>query len=298
VIKFEGCYHGHGDAFLSKAGSGAATLGVPTSPGVPAATAQATLNARYNDAESVEALLRAHPGQVAGIVVEAVAGNMGCVPPEPGFLESLRRLCDEHGTLLIFDEVMTGFRLGLGGAQEMFGIRPDLTTLGKVLGGGLPVGAYGGRRDLMEQVSPAGPMYQAGTLSGNPLGMAAGLATLRHLKSHPDIYESLERNTARLAAHIRDAVADQSFPVTLNQLGSMITVFFSDGPVRNWDDAARCDTAAFGRFFHAMLREGIHLPPAQYESWFLSAALEPEHFEFIGSAIIRSIHAAVDGPEK
>lgn len=289
VIKFEGCYHGHHDAFLSKAGSGAATLGVPTSPGVPSSVAAQTLNARFNDPESVAALFRAYPHQIAAVIVEPVAGNMGCVPPRPGFLHGLRDLCDEHGALLIFDEVMTGFRLGLGGAQTLFRITPDLTTLGKVLGGGLPVGAYGGRRDLMELVAPRGPVYQAGTLSGNPLGMAAGLATLEWLRDHPQIYLELEKRVTGLAQSVRRRVAEKGWPVTVQSLGSMITVFFTEEEVRCWDEANRCDRQKFGEFFHALLRRGIHLPPSQFESWFLSAALGEDEWLFLEGAILKSL---------
>ncbi|MBX3728155.1 MAG: glutamate-1-semialdehyde 2,1-aminomutase [Candidatus Sumerlaeia bacterium] len=295
IVKFEGCYHGHGDAFLSKAGSGAATLGQPTSPGVPEGAARGTLNATYNDLASVEALFTAHPGRIAAIIVEPVAGNMGCVLPEPGFLEGLRRLCDVHGALLIFDEVMTGFRLGLGGAQALFNIRPDLTTLGKVIGGGLPVGAYGGRRDLMEKVSPAGPMYQAGTLSGNPLGMAAGLATLRELVAQPELYEQLDRRTSALRATIDAHAKAQDLPIVTAQAGSMLTVFFTREPVRSWKQAATCDTKAFGRFFHAMLEEGCHLPPAQYEAWFFGAAHSETDFAHLGAACCRAMDRALAG---
>jgi glutamate-1-semialdehyde 2,1-aminomutase len=297
IVKFEGCYHGHGDAFLSKAGSGLATLGTPTSPGVPAATASATLNATYNDLASVQAIFDQHPDRIAGVIVEPVAGNMGCVVPEPDFLPGLRQLCTRHGAILIFDEVMTGFRLALGGAQELYGVMPDLTTLGKVLGGGLPVGAYGGRRELMALVSPDGPMYQAGTLSGNPLGMAAGLATLRHLQAHPEIFARLDRNTAELARTIATHARAQGYPVCVNSLGSMITVFFTPGPVRTWADVARCDTQAFARFFHDMLAQGVHLPPAQFESWFLGNALEDRHFEQLARAVNHALDRVCTGRE-
>ena len=292
IVKFEGCYHGHGDSFLSKAGSGLATLGQPTSPGVPRGAASATLNARYNDVASVEALFVAHPGEIAGVIVEPVAGNMGCVVPQAGFLQGLRGLCNQHGGILIFDEVMTGFRLGLGGAQELFGVRADLTTLGKVLGGGLPVGAYGGRRDLMKVVSPDGPMYQAGTLSGNPLGMAAGLATLRELQARPSVYTRLSEKTRDLANVYTTRIAQEGYPAKVAQLGSMITVFFTPLRVHSWDDAATCDTKAFARFFHAMLAEGIHLPPAQFESWFLGAALSDDDFDLLAEAGVRSLDMA------
>lgn len=292
IVKFEGCYHGHGDSFLSKAGSGLATLGQPTSPGVPKGAAAATLNARYNDLESVRALFAAHAGEIAGIIVEPVAGNMGCVAPQAGFLEGLREICDGHGALLIFDEVMTGFRLAPGGAQEVFGVRADVTTLGKVLGGGLPVGAYGGRRDLMKHVSPDGTMYQAGTLSGNPLGMAAGLATLRELQAHPEIYTRLSEKSRALAATYASHIAAKGYRANVAQFGSMLTVFFTDRPVRSWDDAATCDTKAFARFFHSMLEEGVHIPPAQYEAWFLSAALSDADYEHLAVAGARALDAA------
>jgi glutamate-1-semialdehyde 2,1-aminomutase len=272
TLKFEGCYHGHADAFLSKAGSGAATLGIPDSPGVPQAMASTTLTARYNDLENVRALFESHKDRVASVLVEPVVGNMGCVPPAAGFLEGLRALCDEHGTLLIFDEVMTGFRVALGGAQERFHVRPDLTALGKVIGGGLPVGAYGGRRDLMQLVAPAGPVYQAGTLSGNPLAMAAGLATLRHLEAHREIYDRLESLGARLQAGIEQEIRSQDYPATVNRVGSMITLFFSRGRIASWDDAARCDREAFGRYHRAMLEQGFYLPPSQFEAAFVSTA--------------------------
>ncbi len=294
VVKFEGCYHGHGDFFLSKAGSGAATLGQPTSPGVPAASAQATLNAVYNDSQSVEHLFEAHPGRIAAVIVEPAAGNMGCVPPEPGLLESLRTLCNKHGALLIFDEVMTGFRLGLGGAQEMFGVQPDLTTLGKIIGGGLPVGAYGGRRDLMEMVSPAGPVYQAGTLSGNPLAMAAGLATLRELKDQPDIYTVLDNRTKELRSAVDQHIAAKGYPLTTAQLGSMFTVFFTPETVKSWTQASRCDTKAFGRFFRAMLENGCHLPPAQFETWFVGAAHSESIFARLAEACAASLDKAME----
>jgi glutamate-1-semialdehyde 2,1-aminomutase len=289
IIKFEGCYHGHGDAFLSRAGSGAATLGIPTSPGVPPGAARATLNARYNDLESVSALFQAHSGDVAALIVEPVAGNMGCIPTNPGFLQGLRDICTQEGTVLIFDEVMTGFRLGLGGAQERYGVLPDLTTLGKIIGGGLPVGAYGGTKTLMQQVAPAGPVYQAGTLSGNPLGMAAGLATLRHLKETPRIYLDLEEQTSALAARLKEHIRMESWPVCVNQLGSMITVFFQSGPVSNWDEASRSNQEAFAQFFHAMLTRGFHLPPSQYESWFLSAAMTNQLFADLERAVVESV---------
>jgi glutamate-1-semialdehyde 2,1-aminomutase len=270
IIKFEGCYHGHADSFLIKAGSGVATLGLPDSPGVTAATAVDTLTARYNDVESVETLIKEYPDQVACLILEPVVGNMGCVPPAEGFLSSLRDLCSREGVLLIFDEVMTGFRVAPGGAQELYGVKPDLTTLGKIIGGGLPVGAYGGRRDIMEMVAPAGPMYQAGTLSGNPLAMTAGLETLRVLTEDPQLYARLDMRANTLANGIRANVEELGLPFTSNRVGSMMTLFFTDRVVTNWDDAKTCDTGLYGSYFSEMLKRGIYLAPAQFEAAFVS----------------------------
>ncbi len=289
IVKFEGCYHGHGDAFLSKAGSGAATFGVPTSPGVPKGAAQCTLNARYNDVPSVDSLFDAYPGQIAGIIVEPVVGNMGCVPPAEGFLAGLRSLCDKHGALLIFDEVMTGFRVALGGAQERYDVRPDLTTLGKVIGGGLPVGAYGGRRDLMEQISPSGPVYQAGTLSGNPLAMAAGLAQLTYLTKHPEVYTNLETWGSALEGTIKNAIALNGWPVAYQRVGSMATLFFHPGPITSWDESKDCNTELYAQYFTALLEEGVYMPPAQFEAFFLSAAHTNEQLEFTAQAMLRAL---------
>jgi len=272
IVKFAGCYHGHGDSFLIKAGSGAATFGTPDSPGVTEATARDTLVARFNDLECVRRRLQAHAGAVAAVIVEPVVGNMGVVAPRPGFLEGVRRLCHEHGALLVFDEVMTGFRVARGGAQERYGVRPDLTTLGKVIGGGLPVGAYGGRADLLSQVAPEGPVYQAGTLSGNPLAMAAGLAQLRAIEDDRGLYDRLERLGAALEKGLADAIAASSHPCRVARVGSMWTLFFTAQEVTDWDAAARCDVARFGRFFHAMLERGHSLAPSQFEANFLSAA--------------------------
>jgi len=272
IIKFEGCYHGHADSFLIRAGSGAMTLGVPDSPGVPPSVAAGTLTARFNDLASVTALVRAHPGEIAALIVEPVVGNMGCVPPLPGFLQALRAVCSEQGIVLIFDEVMTGFRLAPGGAQEVYGIRPDLTTLGKIIGGGLPVGAYGGRREIMEMVAPSGPMYQAGTLSGNPLAMAAGHETLSILREDPGIYLRLEALGARLGRGLREGAEQRGVPVTVNRVGSMVTLFFTAGPVTDYASAAKADTRRFAAYFRAMLDRGIYLPPSQFEAAFLSAA--------------------------
>jgi glutamate-1-semialdehyde 2,1-aminomutase len=279
VIKFEGCYHGHGDSFLVKAGSGAATFGTPDSPGVTDATARDTVPARFNDLASVRAAFTAHPGRIAALIVEPVVGNMGVVAPRPGFLEGLRDLCSAEGALLIFDEVMTGFRVGRGGAQERYGIRPDLTTLGKIVGGGLPVGAYGGRRELMERVSPAGPIYQAGTMSGNPLSMAAGLATLDVIAADPHFYARLEAMGAALEAGLSAAIARIGAPCTIARVGSMWTLFFTPQRVDDWTAAAGADVARFATFFQAMLARGIVLAPSQFEANFISAAHTPGDIE-------------------
>jgi glutamate-1-semialdehyde 2,1-aminomutase len=272
VVKFRGGYHGHADAFLVEAGSGAATLGVPSSPGVPAGAARDTLVAEFNDVASVRHVLEAHADEVAAVIVEPVPGNMGCVPPRDGFLEALRGLCDEHGALLIFDEVMTGFRLAPGGAQAVYGVVPDLTTLGKVIGGGLPVGAFGGCESLMRRVAPDGPVYQAGTLSGNPLAMAAGLATLSHLRRNPSIYERLEGLGARLEAGFTRLLEGRRYALSWNRAGSMATLFFSPGPVTGWASASAADRDRFARYFHGMLERGIYLPPSPFEALFISAA--------------------------
>jgi glutamate-1-semialdehyde 2,1-aminomutase len=279
VIKFEGCYHGHGDSFLVKAGSGAATFGTPDSPGVTDATARDTVTARFNDLASVRAAFTAHPGRIGALIVEPVVGNMGVVAPRPGFLEGLRDLCSAQGALLIFDEVMTGFRVGRGGAQERYGIRPDLTTLGKIVGGGLPVGAYGGRRELMERVSPAGPIYQAGTMSGNPLSMAAGLATLDVIAADPRFYARLEAMGAALEDGLLAAVVRIGAPCTIARVGSMWTVFFTPHRVDDWTAAAGADVARFATFFQAMLARGIVLAPSQFEANFISAAHTPGDIE-------------------
>jgi glutamate-1-semialdehyde 2,1-aminomutase len=272
VVKFEGCYHGHADGFLIRAGSGAATLGAPDSPGVTEGTALETLVASFNDLGSVRRCFAGHPGAVAAVIVEPVVGNMGVVPPRPGFLEGLRELCTAEGALLVFDEVMTGFRLARGGAQELYGVRPDLTTLGKVIGGGLPVGAYGGRADLMSRVAPEGPVYQAGTLSGNPLAMAAGLAQLRAIEEDPGLYDRLEAAGAALQAGLEDALRAGGHEARVARVGSMWTLFLSPREVVDWTTADGCDRARYGRFFHAMLERGIYLPPSQFEACFLSAA--------------------------
>jgi len=275
VIKFEGNYHGSVDALLAKAGSGIATFGLPDSAGVPPETAASTLSARYNDAAHVADILAANPGEVAAVLVEPVAGNMGCVPPEPGFLASLRHLCDQAGALLVVDEVMTGFRVAPGGACERYDLRPDLVCLAKVIGGGLPVGAYGGRKDLMEMVAPLGPVYQAGTLSGNPLGMAAGRTVIDRLT--PEVYDHMETIGARLEHGLREVTAGT--PASVQRVGSMISVFFTDAPVQNFDDAQRTDKALFARLFHALLARGIYLPPSALEAWFLTAAHTAEDID-------------------
>ncbi|WP_234734293.1 glutamate-1-semialdehyde 2,1-aminomutase [Tellurirhabdus bombi] len=276
LIKFEGCYHGHGDSFLIAAGSGAVTMGVPDSPGVTKATAHDTLTAPYNDLRAVEKLIENNHNQIAAIILEPVVGNMGCVLPEPGFLEGLRDLCDQNDILLIFDEVMTGFRLAKGGAQERFRIRPDLTTMGKIIGGGMPVGAYGGRKEIMDMVSPAGPVYQAGTLSGNPIAMSAGLAMLRYLNEHPEVYTRLEATGERLTTGFQASLQKLGLNYTINHLGSMYTLFMTENPVINFTDAKSCDLTLFGSYFQAMLKRGVYLAPSQFESLFLSVALTDE----------------------
>ena len=284
IVKFEGCYHGHVDSLLVKAGSGVATLGIADSVGVPAVFSATTIALPFNSAEAVEEAFRQHGERIAAVIVEPVVGNMGCVPPAPGFLELLRSSTERHGSLLIFDEVMTGFRLAWGGAQQRFGIRPDLTTLGKVIGGGLPIAAYGGRADIMGCVAPLGPVYQAGTLSGNPLAVAGGLAMLRTLEQHPEIYDQLEQRTARLCDGVTQAAGRS---LTVNRAGSMFTFFFTASPVRDYESAKRSDTQAYARFFRAMLERGVYLPPSQFEAAFLSAAHSDED-------IHKTIRAAVE----
>jgi len=269
TIKFEGCYHGHVDSLLVKAGSGMATLGIADTAGVPAAFAGTTIALPFNSIAAVEKAFAERGSEIAAVIVEPVVGNMGCVPPVAGFLEALRELTSRHGALLIFDEVMTGFRLALGGAQQRFGIKPDLTTLGKIIGGGLPMAAYGGRADVMQKIAPVGPVYQAGTLSGNPLAVAAGLAMLRYLVAHPEVYETIEARSAQLTAWSPPGV-------TVNRVGSMFTFFFGEGPVTDWESAKRCDTARFGKFFHHMLERGVYLAPSQFEAGFVSAAHSEE----------------------
>jgi len=286
LVKFEGCYHGHGDSLLVKAGSGVATLGLPDSPGVPASLAANTLTLPYNDSDSLQEVFSKHE-DIAAVIIEPVVGNMGCVPPRPGYLEAVREITSAHGALLIFDEVMTGFRVARGGAQELYGIAPDITTLGKIIGGGLPVGAYGGSKDLMRNIAPAGPIYQAGTLSGNPLSMTAGLITLRRLRD-PSIYERLELSSAQLCEGMSTAARDAGVTTITNRVGSMFTTFFTEGPVFDWQTANSCDRQLYGRFFHSMLDQGIYLAPSQFEAGFVSVA----HTEEI---IGRTIEAARKG---
>jgi glutamate-1-semialdehyde 2,1-aminomutase len=272
IIKFEGCYHGHADSLLVKAGSGVATLGIPGSAGVLDELAQFTLALPYNSIGAVEEAFAKFAGQVACVIVEPVVGNMGCVPPEKGYLQALRTITEREGAVLIFDEVMTGFRVSFGGAQELFGVRPDLTTLGKIIGGGLPVGAYGGPAKIMDMVAPLGPVYQAGTLSGNPLAMAAGLATLCQLRDNPQVYARMETLAGKLVAGLAQAAREAGVTLAYNRMGSMFTWFFTAGPVTDWDSAAKSDTAAFGKYFRSMLDAGVSLPPSQFEAAFLSAA--------------------------
>lgn len=273
-IKFDGCYHGHADPFLIAAGSGVLTLGLPNSPGVTPGCAQDTLLARFNDIDSVNAILEANAGEVAAIIVEPVCGNVGCIPPQNGFLQKLREACDKHGTVLIFDEVMTGFRLARGGAAELYGVTPDLYTFGKVLGGGFPMAAYGGKAELMHHVAPLGKVYQAGTLSGNPVAVAAGLTTLELLT--PEAYETLEANGARMEAGLQAIIDREGYPVCQYRVGSMFCLFFAPGPIANYDDVKTCDVPRFNRFFHHMLQQGVYLAPAQYEAGFTSLGHTPE----------------------
>ncbi|MBC5794108.1 glutamate-1-semialdehyde 2,1-aminomutase [Sphaerospermopsis sp. LEGE 00249] len=278
IIKFEGCYHGHADMFLVKAGSGVATLGLPDSPGVPKSATSSTLTAPYNDLEAVKALFEENRDQIAGVILEPVVGNAGFIPPDAGFLEGLRELTHEHGALLVFDEVMTGFRIAYGGAQEKFGITPDLTTMGKVIGGGLPVGAYGGRRDIMSMIAPAGPVYQAGTLSGNPLAMTAGIKTLKLLQK-PGTYEQLERITKKLADGLLKVAQETGHAACGSHISAMFGLFFTSGPVHNYEDAKKSDTTKFGRFHRGMLERGIYLAPSQFEAGFTSLAHTDEDIE-------------------
>jgi glutamate-1-semialdehyde 2,1-aminomutase len=285
TVKFEGCYHGHVDSLLVKAGSGVATLSLPDTAGVPRSFSETTIALPYNDLDQVENTFRKQGDRIAAVIVEPVCGNMGCIAPEPGFLEGLRRITQQYGSLLIFDEVMTGFRLSRGGAQELYGVTPDITTLGKIIGGGLPIAAYGGRADVMKCVAPAGPVYQAGTLSGNPLAVTAGIAMLRHLEEHPEIYDTLEKTTAAITAEVPAGVG-------VNRVGSMFTFFFQTGPVRNYEEAKRSDTARFGRFFHELLDRGVYFPPSQFEAGFVSAAHTPDDVSFTRKAIAEAFATA------
>ena len=287
IVKFEGCYHGHADALLVKAGSGVATLGIPGSAGVLEEQAQFTLALPFNNRTAVQEAFAKFQDQIACMIVEPVVGNMGCVPPGQGYLQFLRDITVEHRSVLIFDEVMTGFRVAFGGAQELYKIKPDLTTLGKIIGGGLPVGAYGGRAEIMDMIAPLGPVYQAGTLSGNPLAMAAGLATLHELKNHPEIYRQLERRSAKLVDGVLTSAENKGVPLFAHRVGSMFTWFFQPGPVSDWDTAAKSDTQAFAKFHRGMLERGVYLPPSQFEAIFLSAAHSEED-------IHQTITAAVD----
>lgn len=290
IIKFAGCYHGHADALLVKAGSGALTCGVPDSAGVPVDTAAHTFTAQYNNLDSVATILREHPQQVAAILVEPVAGNMGCILPEPGFLEGLKTLAHEHGALLVFDEVMTGFRVALGGAQAYYNVTPDITALGKIVGGGLPVGAYGASKVIMDTVAPVGPMYQAGTLSGNPLGMVAGNETLRILEEHTTAYQELDARTRQLTEGLEALFAKRNVPVYTTQVGGMFSLFFSDKPVKTFDDVLACDREQFNRFFWAILRAGIYWAPSPFEAGFISLA----HTEAVIEETLQKIDLAVD----
>ncbi len=271
IVKFEGCYHGHGDSFLVKAGSGALTFGVPTSPGVPKANADLTLTLPYNDLDAAKTLFAEHGDQIAGLIIEPVAGNMNCIPPLDGYLQTLRELCTQHGVLLIFDEVMTGFRVALGGAQAHYGVTPDLTCFGKIIGGGMPVGAYGGRRDLMEQIAPSGPIYQAGTLSGNPVAMAAGLAVLELIQA-PGFHDALSAKTQLLTDGLQSIADEEGIPFSTNRLGGMFGLFFTIEKVTSYVQATTADSALFNRFFHGMLKRGVYLAPSAFEAGFISSA--------------------------
>ena len=279
IIKFEGCYHGHADCFLVKAGSGMATLNIQSVPGVTAGVANDTLTAPYNNLEAVEKLIEENKGEIAAIIVEPVVGNMGCVPPQEGFLEGLRKICDQENIVFIFDEVMTGFRLAAGGAQEKLNINADLVTFGKVIGGGLPVGAFGGKKEIMEHIAPLGNVYQAGTLSGNPIAMIAGYTMLNELKNNPSIYTQLDEKTARIEKSLNDILSNKNIPHRINRVGSMMSVFFTNDEVIDFDSASKTDINIFNKFFHHMLDKGIYLPPSAYESWFISNALSSEDLQ-------------------
>ncbi len=290
-IKFEGCYHGHADAFLVKAGSGVATFNIQTIPGVTAGVSMDTLTAPYNDLASVEKLVTENKGEIAAIIIEPVAGNMGCIIPLPGYMEGLRAICDREGIVFIFDEVMTGFRLAAGGAQERLGINADLVTYGKVIGGGMPVGAFGGKKEIMQHISPLGNVYQAGTLSGNPIAMIAGYTMLKTLKDNPDIYKELDDKTETLHKRLDGILSKGNVPYVINRMGSMISVHFSDKPVNDFSAAASADNARFNRFFHAMLDQGIYLPPSAFETWFISTALSASDIEQTIEAARKALQA-------
>ena len=293
IIKFEGCYHGHGDSFLSKAGSGVATLGLPDSPGVTASTAKDTLNALYNDIASVERLFEENKGQIAAVFIEPVAGNMGCVPSDGSFLHQLRELCTSEKSLLIFDEVMTGFRLSRGGAQELYGISPDLTTFGKIIGGGLPVGAFGGRREIMAMIAPSGPVYQAGTLSGNPLAMTAGLETLRIIDEDPAFYSRLEQTCSALESGLRTLLTDLRSGYVINRRGSMLTLFFTKQPVVDFASAKTSNTSQFADFFNGLIKNGVYFPPSQFEACFVSAEHDDTDIELTLRAAEKALERVV-----
>lgn len=293
-IKFDGCYHGHGDSFLIAAGSGAITMGIPNSPGVTEGTAKDTLIAKFNDLKSVEELVDANPEQIAAIIIEPVAGNMGCVLPKQEFLQGLRDLCDKKGIVLIFDEVMTGFRLAKGGAQEVFGVTPDMTTLGKIIGGGMPVGAYGGKEEIMNYVSPVGPVYQAGTLSGNPIAMSAGLAMLEQLNENPSIYDDLNTKTSKIVEATQKSLNELGLNYTINHIGSMYSLFFTDQKVQNFDDAKSANLELFKKYFHGLLEAGVYIAPSQFESLFISNALSEDNIAQIAQAnhdVLKAIHS-------
>ena len=285
IIKFAGCYHGHSDSFLIQAGSGAATFGAPNSPGVTQGTAKDTLLARFNDLEDVKNLFESNQGQIAALILEPVAGNMGCIPPQDGFLEGLRSLCTAHGALLIFDEVMTGFRLAMGGAQELFEITADIVTYGKVIGGGMPVGAFAARREIMEYLAPVGPVYQAGTLSGNPVAMRAGLTTLEILKKHPESFENAENTTIQIAEGIHEIFTRKGIEHSMNLIGSMMSVFFTDIEVKDFEGAKTANNPIFNRFYHHLLQNGIYLPPSSFETWFISLSIQSDEIDQTLSAV-------------
>ncbi len=290
-LKFEGCYHGHGDSFLIAAGSGAVTMGTPDSPGVTAGTAQDTLLAPFNDLEAVRSVINKNKGEIAAIILEPVVGNMGCVPPIDGFLEGLREICNQEDILLIFDEVMTGFRLRPGGAQELYGVTPDMTTMGKIIGGGMPVGAYGGRTEIMDYVSPEGPVYQAGTLSGNPVAMAAGLSMLKYLNSHPEIYSQLNDVTTSIVDGIKDNLSRLGLPFTVNHVGSMFSLFFTGEQVTDFETAKTSDTVLFGKYFQKMLGQGIYLAPSQFETLFVSTSIT---FDLVDKIVMANYESLKD----